>query len=160
MSESPPPPRTLAEKIDHLFRTIHPPGRDQFSYREVAAGINKRMGQTAISSTYLWQLRTGQSTDPKKSHLEAIADFFGVPPTYFFDDDVARRVEAELDLLRVLRDSPVRQLAFRAVDLSPEGLAAVADMIEHLRRIEGLPDGPERSRRRRPSRPNHPTSKP
>jgi transcriptional regulator with XRE-family HTH domain len=140
MSETKPPRRTLAERLDHLFRTIHPRGRGEYSYEEVAEAIRARGGPT-ISATYLWQLRKGVRDNPTKKHLEVLADFFGVSPAYFFDDEAAARIEAELELLVALRDRPVRQLALRAFGLSPESLAAIAEMIERVRQLEGLSEG-------------------
>jgi hypothetical protein len=69
-----------------------------------------------------------------------------VPVNYFFNDEVATRVDAELDLVVALRDSPIRQIALRSAGLSPESLAAIAEMIEHVRRLEGLGDQPELQR--------------
>lgn len=42
--------RTLAEKLDHLFRTVHPRGRGKYSYAEVAEGIRSRGGPTVSAS--------------------------------------------------------------------------------------------------------------
>lgn len=139
MSEAEPAPRrTLAEKIDRLFRTIHPRGSEEYSYAEVVEGIRERGGPT-ISTGYLWQLRNGRSDNPTKKHLEALADFFGVNPSYFFDETAAARIEQELELLAALRDAGVRSLALRASGLSPQGLAAIRGVIEHVRQVEGLP---------------------
>jgi transcriptional regulator with XRE-family HTH domain len=129
----------LAQKLDHLFRTVHPGTRGEYSFEEVAAAIRGRGGPT-ISATYLWQLRKGLRDNPTKKHLEALAAFFGVPPAYFFDDDAARRIEAELALLATLRDTSIRQIALRAVGLSPESLSALTEMILRVRQLEGLPD--------------------
>ncbi len=149
----PPRGRTLAEKIDRLFRTIHPQGRGEYSFEEVAEAIRARGGPT-ISATYIWQLRKGLKDNPTKKHLEALAGFFGVSPVYFFDDEVAARIEAELDLLVALRDAPVRHLAARAFGLSPESLSALAEMIERIRQLEGLPESTaEEARPRRGRRP-------
>jgi transcriptional regulator with XRE-family HTH domain len=142
MSDQTPRSRTLAEKLDQLFRTMHPRGRGEYTYREVAAGIRAQGGPRRMSATYLWQLRTGLKDNPSRRHLEALATFFGVPVSYFFDDAMAARIDAELALLRALRDTPIRRIALRLADLSPAGLAAIADMVEHVRRLEGLPDGP------------------
>src|SRR5690242_20470798 len=128
MPEAMPPTRTLAQKIDHLFQTIHPIDQGEYSYAEVASAINERGGPT-ISAAYIWQLRKGQRDNPTKKHLEALAQFFGVSPIYFFDDEAASRIDAELELLVALRDSSVRRIALRAMGLSPEFLSSVADMI-------------------------------
>jgi transcriptional regulator with XRE-family HTH domain len=143
--------RTLAAKVDRLFRTIHPRDRGEHSFEEVAEGIRARGGPT-VSATYLWQLRKGLRDNPTKKHLEALADFFGVSPSYFFDEDAAKRIDAELDVLAALRDAPVRHIALRAVGLSPESLATIADMVERVRQLEGLPEPGEGGGRRRRGR--------
>jgi transcriptional regulator with XRE-family HTH domain len=136
-----PPARSLADKIDRLFRTVRPAGRGEYSFEEVASTIRDRGGPT-ISASYVWQLRRGLKDNPTKKHLEALADFFGVPPSYFFDDEAAARVDAQLELLAAFRDTSVRRMALRAAGLSPESLGAVAETIERLRQLEGLA-GPE-----------------
>lgn len=133
---------TLAEKIDHLFRTIRPRYGGEYSYEEVARALREKGGPT-ISAAYVWQLRKGMRDNPTKRHLEALADFFGVPTGYFLDDEIAARIDAELELLAALRDSGVRQLALRASGLSPENLRAIAQIVEQVRKLEGLADGPE-----------------
>lgn len=131
---------TLAEKLDRLFKRAYPGGRGEYSYEEVAEGVNRR-GGTTISATYLWELRTGKKDNPRKKHLEAIADFFGIPPRYFFDDDSTARIDAQLELFAAMREAGIRQLALRATDLSPETLHTIAQLIERARQLEGLPNG-------------------
>jgi len=131
------PHDTLAQKLDRLFRTVRPKGRGEYSPDEVSAAIASRGGPT-ISSSYLHMLRKGQRDNPTKKHLEALADFFGVPPAYFFDDEAAARISAELDVLMSLRDTEVRQIALRATGLSAESLATVREVIERVRQLEGL----------------------
>lgn len=146
---------TLADKLERLFRTMHPRSRGEYSYEEVAEGIRAKGGPT-ISATYLWQLRKGLRDNPTKHHLEALADFFGVTPAYFFDEDAVERINAELDLLSALRDAPVRKIALRAFGLSAESLRAIADIIENVRKLEGLPE-PDAPRPRRGRPPRQPT---
>ncbi len=131
---------TLAEKLDLLFKTMHSRHRGEYTYDEVAQGIRKQDGPT-ISPAYIWQLRNGVKDNPRKKHLEALATFFGVPPSYFFDETAGARIYAQLELLAAMRDAKIRNLAMRAFDLSPDSVRAVADLVEHLRRIQGLPNG-------------------
>jgi transcriptional regulator with XRE-family HTH domain len=131
--------RSLADKLDHLFRTIHPASHGEYSFEEVAGAIRARGGPT-ISATYVWQLRRGVRDNPTKKHLEALAQFFGVPPAYFFDDEAAARIDAELALLVALRDGSVRRIALRAAGLSAESLGTITEMVERVRQLEGLPD--------------------
>jgi transcriptional regulator with XRE-family HTH domain len=142
MSAQTPSSRTLAEKLDRLFRTVRSRGASEYTYREVAEGIRAQGGPKKMSATYLWLLRTGVRDNPSRKHLEAIAVFFGVPVSCLFDEAVTAQIDAELQLVRALRDAPVRHIAVRAADLSSQGLSAIADMVEHVRRIEGIPDAP------------------
>ena len=125
----------MAEKLNHLFDAVHPAGQGPYSNEEVAAAIQEQGGPT-ISGTYIWLLRKGQRDNPTKKHLEALANFFGVPPAYFFDDEMASHLGAELDLLAALRDASVRDIALRVAELSPDSLDAIRGMIEQVRQLE------------------------
>jgi transcriptional regulator with XRE-family HTH domain len=128
---------SLADKLDRLFQAVRPAGRGEYSYQEVADAIRAEGGPT-ISATYLWQLRKGLRDNPTRNHLAALARFFGVSPAYFFDEDAAEVVDAQLSLLAAMRDASVRSVALRAAGLSVESLAAVQVVIDHARRLEGL----------------------
>lgn len=131
----PHPGYSLASKLDYLFRQVHPRGRGEFSYREVAAGIERAGGPT-VSASYLMYLRKGERTNPSLQHLEALAAFFGVPAAYFLDDATTADVVRQLDLLGVLRDAGVQSVALRMAELSPDGIAAVTRMVEEIRQAE------------------------
>jgi transcriptional regulator with XRE-family HTH domain len=131
-------PRTLGEKLSHLFESIHPAGRGPYSNEEVAAAIRDQGGPT-ISATYLWLLRKGQRDNPTLKHVEALAGFFGVPPAYFFDDETTAKVDAELELLNAMKDLGVQKVAMRVAGLSPRSLDSIAEMIDRVRELEGLP---------------------
>jgi transcriptional regulator with XRE-family HTH domain len=130
--------RTFADRLNYLFRTVRKPDQREYTNEEVANAITQDQGVT-ISASYLWYLRTGQRDNPTLKHLKALATFFGVPPSYFFDDETAERVEAELALLVAMKDARVRDLALRADGLSPESLDAIREMIARVRELEGLP---------------------
>ncbi|MBO0805845.1 MAG: helix-turn-helix transcriptional regulator [Nocardiopsaceae bacterium] len=130
--------RTLAERLEYLFRTVREPGRREYSNEEVATAIARDQGVT-ISASYIWYLRTGQRDNPTFRHLNALARFFGVPPAYFFDDDASAQVTAELALLTAMKDAGVRDVALRAAGLSPASLDTINDVIGRVRELEGLP---------------------
>ncbi|WP_433887533.1 XRE family transcriptional regulator [Streptomyces sp. CA-111067] len=133
---------TLAEKIDALFRVVRRADREQYSHEEVARACREATGDS-FSATYLWQLRTGRRDNPTKRHLEALAQFFQVPVAYFFDDAEGAQVAAELQLLGALRDAGVRSVALRAVNLSPEGMGTISDMIDLIARREAEKNSPD-----------------
>jgi transcriptional regulator with XRE-family HTH domain len=149
MPKQAPASRSLAEKIDHLFTVVHP-ARGEYTHEQVASAIEEAGGPT-ISATYLWQLRKGLRDNPTKRHLEALSSFFGVPPSYFFDEATAAQVDAELELLAAMRDPQVRRLATRAAGLSADTLKTLLGMVERARQLEGLTDDDQPPRRgRRP----------
>ncbi|MER7416553.1 XRE family transcriptional regulator [Micromonospora peucetia] len=129
------PTGALMEKINRLFEVIRRPDREHYRNEEVATACREATGES-FSTTYLWQLRSGRRTNPTKRHLEALAQFFQVPAAYFFDDEQSSRIAEELELLGALRNSAVRQIALRAVTLSPEGLDTISDMIDAIGRRE------------------------
>src|SRR3990172_9277568 len=86
---------TLAERIDCLFRTQRSPRGREYTYREVAAAVSGQNG-VKFSPAYLWQLRTGARDTPTLRHIEALARFFGVAPSYFFDEELTDLPEAHL----------------------------------------------------------------
>lgn len=133
--------RTFAERLNHLFETVRPAGKGSYTYEQVSAGVAE--AGYVISPAYVWQLRRGERTNPTLYHIEGLAAFFGVPPSYFLDPAVEERVNNQLKLLASLRDAGVRNVALRAHGLSPKGLAALEAMIERLRDMEDLHDDDE-----------------
>lgn len=132
--------RSLADKINHLFEAIRRDDGQEFSNEFVAAAICES-GETTISQSYIWQLRKGKKTNPTISHLQALADFFGVPVTYFFDDEVASKVERRLEtqqarVSEAIGSGDVRLMAMRAGELSPRGRKQVMDLLDVVYRLE------------------------
>jgi transcriptional regulator with XRE-family HTH domain len=132
----------LAQRLGHLFLTVHPEGRGPYSHAEVAEAINQVAGKNIISTVYIWQLRTGQRDNPTMRHLSALAAFFGVSPAYFFPDSETDQDGTRAELIEVLRDDSVRDLALRAAGLSDRSLKAIRKIIEGARSAEGL-TGPD-----------------
>jgi transcriptional regulator with XRE-family HTH domain len=128
----------LADKLNHLFRTVRAPDGREYSMDDVASEIRAR-GGPPISAAYLSLLRRGKRDNPTKEHIAALADFFGVSVTYFFDEPAAARFDTELDLLVSLRGSLVRRIAVMSNGLSEESLNAILAIVEQARRVERLP---------------------
>lgn len=132
--------RSFGQLLDHLFRKVHPPGRGPYTYAEVAQAIQEASGDEGrgISASAIQQLRSGQKKNPTRHTIKALADFFGVPAGYFFDDEVAERTKAEIQLAAAMRDEDVRRVALRASGLSPASLHMLTTVIEQARTLEGL----------------------
>lgn len=127
----------LATQLNHLFATVPKPGGGLWTNQEAAASMST--AGVTTSAAYLSQLRNGKRDNLSARHLAALAHLFAVPMEYFFDPALAERINADLQLLTAVRDAGVQTLALRAQGLSPESLSGVADMIEHIRRLEGRP---------------------
>src|SRR6266508_3988746 len=121
-------------RLDHLFQTVRAPDGGEYTYRHVATGIEQHVGYKT-SPSYLQVLRTGVRINPSIKHLHGLCAFFGVPIEYFFDEELARQFDAQLELAASLRDPAVRQLATRAVGLSVEALDTLTAMVEHVRQL-------------------------
>ena len=144
----------IAQRLDHLFATVHPPGRGPYSLREAADAINEAAGTSLISTAYLSQLRLGHRSQPSHARLLAIARFFGVDIRYFSDDETARQTDEQLAVLAAMRDIGVRSVALRAAGLSQASLKTVQAVIDNVRQLEGLDEVPgegEHDRRQDPT---------
>lgn len=128
----------LAERIDCLFRTHLSPRGREYTYREAASAMSAHDGIT-FSSAYLWQLRTGVRDNPTIRHIEALARFFDVSPSYFFDDELTDLPQPELRLLAATKHGLSRATATSLVGLSNDSLDAVSQLTSRLRELEGLP---------------------
>ena len=122
----------FAGRLNHLFETIPGPDGKLYTHEAVVKGIEAG-GETTISKAYLSELRTGKKDNPTLKHMEALAGFFGVTPTYFFgDDEYTERVQTELNLLAKMRRAGVTDIALRASDLSDTNLSMVEAILETI----------------------------
>ncbi len=124
---------TLAEKIDHLFKQFTRPDGREYTYQDVELGTGK-----AITDTYVWKLRSGQATNPSYRVLKALSDFFEVPVSYFFGEEVAPDYLQQMQLASQLHKAGVANIALRASGLDERGRQAILDMIEYVRKAQGL----------------------
>ncbi|PJE03600.1 MAG: XRE family transcriptional regulator [Mycobacterium sp.] len=141
MSESTPEtaqPSELSIKLNKLFETMRKPSQPALSNAAAAEAITRQTG-VSISSAYLWQLRQGMKTNPTVAHLRAIAEFFGVTPSYLIDPGIDPKIDEQLNLLAALRDAGVRDLAMRASGLTPQAISSLRAMVDHARQLEQLP---------------------
>jgi transcriptional regulator with XRE-family HTH domain len=148
----------LAERLDHLFATVHPQDRKPYTPKEVAEAINQAAGQRVISPVYLWELKTGRSDNPTLRHIAALAAFFGVSPVYFFDDAGKNPDALPPDLYAALARDEVREMALRAAGLSDASLRAISGMIDSARTLESPPA--RRASRLAPTRQSPPPASP
>jgi transcriptional regulator with XRE-family HTH domain len=113
---------SFSSKLNHLFEENRKPDGTRYSQKEViesAPGI--------LSRVYLWRLRTGKASRPSYRVVKALADFFGVDPTYFFPDD-------DLSTLDTPHSDLTQQIALRSAGLDEDGQRTVLMMIEAIKK--------------------------
>lgn len=114
---------TFAEKLDRLFKTITKPDGEEYSPEEIQAATDK-----AITSSYIYRLRAGKSTNPTIDKVKALADFFGIDPAYFLSD---KKSEPTPDPERL-----VASMALRARNIDLKTVEDMLLMIQALREKE------------------------
>lgn len=92
----------------------------------------------SFSATYLWGLRTGVKDNPTMRHLQALAGFFNVSPSYFFDEEL-KQVPENGRLLAATRHQTLRRVADSILGLSDDSLNALLNLAYRMRQLEGLP---------------------
>ncbi|MET9300694.1 hypothetical protein ABZX66_15335 [Micromonospora aurantiaca] len=159
-----PPLNTLAARVEYLFDKIRPtseelsdsdePGR-RYTNKEIADKINATAAETGvtISAAYIGELRRGVASDPRMSHVRALAGAFGVSSGYFVDEAAAQRIQEQIGLLNELRRMDVKQVALRHVladsGLSPTDTQLIEQMVARLRAVaqgagpDGISDAPD-----------------
>ncbi|WP_042419717.1 helix-turn-helix transcriptional regulator [Streptacidiphilus anmyonensis] len=133
---------SFSERLDVLFREVHPPNRGPYTYTEAAQGILEQTG-FKITASALQQLRTGVNKNPKFETVKALAEWFGVPVSYFSDDEVAEHARAQIAVVAAMRDQGIRRVALRAAGLSTESLKILSTVIDQARKLEGLEGNPD-----------------
>lgn len=114
------------------------PDQGEYSPEDVARTIAARGGH--ISPAYIYLLRKGERDNPTKKHIEALADFFRVPVSYFFDKGRENDWTEQLALAAAVKDNAMRLIVQRAAGLSPAALDGVLRIVEAARAIEHLPE--------------------
>lgn len=126
----------LADKLNHLFATVPKPGGGLHTNDTAAQALND--AGVSVSSVYLSHLRLGRRTNPSARLLAAIAQVFGVPIAYFFDNDLEEKVNADLATLASMRDNDVKGLMLKAHGLSRPNLRLLEELVDTIRKGEGL----------------------
>lgn len=130
------PQARLARKLNILLDLHESQGHEPLSYFE----ISEKMADlgTPLSRSRWAYMRSGDSSlAMDQALLENLASFFGVDRRYLLDDsaEIPDLVEAQLNLLKAMREARVRNFAARQLqDLSPETLARLREVIDrHVR---------------------------
>src|SRR5258706_6260043 len=114
----------FAEKLNRLFKEKRKPDGTLYTQTEVVENT-----KGVLTRVYLWKLRTGRASNPGLQVIRALAEFFGVDPSYFFVND---KMSMEFAKENQKRDQLVDQIALRSSELDHKGKQAVLYMIESI----------------------------
>lgn len=132
MTVATPAGRTLAGKVNWLISAARPAGGGPYSDAEIAALIRKATGEP-VTGTAISRLRSGQAANPHQRLIGAMAQFFGVPPDFFFDgydDDQASLTQEQAEMLAIIRASGITPANLRVLlELSPEARQLILDFV-------------------------------
>lgn len=112
----------FAQRLTRLFEETKRPDGKRWTLQYVADECVAR-GQS-VTKAYILHLKAGQRTEPRLSLVEALADVFRVPVTYFTADYAGRVTSDLLPLLMAMQDPGLRRVLGR-VDVAE--LAALSE---------------------------------
>lgn len=124
---------TFAEQLNELF--AHSARRT--TNTAVARALTEQ--GCPISIPYLAQLRTGVTTPPGDRYVRAIAAYFDVPLSHFyetpFESETDTGLEQDLELIHTISDHAVRRLLCNTHGLSPASVDILLRFDHHLRAL-------------------------
>lgn len=130
--------RLLAERLDVLFKTVPQDGSP--GQLHTAASVAEALNAQGIevTATHIRALRSGRRSNPSFRLLVGLAELFHVPIDYFVDDEASKEIQESLQALMAIRGTAVQQIMMRAHGVSPQSLDSVLNLLDQIRRIEGL----------------------
>src|SRR5687768_11538773 len=114
----------FATKLNRLFDEKTKPDGTRYSQKEVLESA------PVLTRVYLWRLRNGKVLRPSYAVVKALADFFGVDPGYFFENNQMKVTFVEDGRQKDLS----QQIALRSAGLDQDGQKAVLLMIEAIKK--------------------------
>lgn len=130
----------LAARLNRLFEVSRQPHGSRWTLAAASSALTA--AGVPVSDIYLGRLKSGEKANPSAQLLHAIAELFGVPLEYFFDEEKSRAVDKQLELLSAVQDQRVRAILARSAGVSDGGLEAVLNVLNHVRTVEGVTDVP------------------
>jgi transcriptional regulator with XRE-family HTH domain len=130
--EQPKRKRDIADRLNHLFEAV----KNERTGRPYTNVDVARMSLGGLTEEDVAGIRAGALTNPTMGQVVALADAFGVHPSYFLDTGKEPALLGEQEI-NALGDRRARAILNRSMGLSDREKDMVLDMIEHL---DGLHD--------------------
>ena len=128
--EQPPRKRGIADLLNRLFEAIkNERTGEPYTNAEVT-----RMSLGDLTEEEVGGIRTGALENPTISQVVALAEVFGVHPSYFLDTGKEPALLGEQEIY-ALGDRRAREILNKSLDLSDREKDMVLDVIQHLGRL-------------------------
>lgn len=125
---------TIGQKVEWLFKNILKADGSQYTNQEVEEGTEK-LGYKVTVPT-IWKIRHDKTRNPGYLTLRALALFFRVEPTFFYEDELSLEELTEIKRRSIYMNSQVSEIALRASELDQKGRDFVLDMIKYIQQKE------------------------
>jgi transcriptional regulator with XRE-family HTH domain len=127
---------SIADKTNRLFDVI----RNEKSGLPLTNAEVARMSLGDLSEEQVEQIRSGKLTNPSMNQVVALADVFGVHPSYFLD---AARKPPLLDeeAMRIFQDETVSAIAHKSLHLPGRERQMILSIIQQFEDTQGTGDG-------------------
>ena len=137
--------RAMAGKVNHLFEVIrNKKTGEPYTNAEVArmsrGGLTGRVG--GLSEEEVRKLRSGEIPNPSVNQVVALADVFGVQPSYF----VARGEGSLLldrEAMEALEDDTTNAILHKSIRLPKRERDMILAIIQRFEDLHNPPDTPE-----------------
>ncbi len=135
-AESLPKDNSLADKTNRLFDVV----RSEKSGKPYTNAEVARMSLGDLSEEHVKQIRAGKLTNPSMNQVVALADVFGVHPSYFLAMNRKPPLLDE-DAMRIFQDETVSAIAHRSLHLPGRERQMILNIIQQFEDTQGADDG-------------------
>ena len=111
----------FANRLNYAFKTITKEDGTEYTPEDIQSATNK-----AVTSSYVWRLRSGKADNPSIIVVKVLSDFFDVKPSYFLDDPEEEGGPITQSL---------NQIALRSGSLEDADRALILQMIDHIKHV-------------------------
>ena len=125
--------RGIANRLNHLFEAI----KNERTGEPYTNAHIVRMSLGNLTEEEVGGIRTGALKNPTMSQVVALAEAFGVHPSYFLDTGKEPALLGEQEI-KALGDRRARAILNKSLDLSDREKDMVLDMIQHLGKLHDL----------------------
>jgi transcriptional regulator with XRE-family HTH domain len=119
--------RDVAGRLNHLFAIV----RNERTGEPYSSADIARMSLGDLTEDEVEDIRTGTLGNPAISQVVALAEAFGVHPSYFLETGRNPALLGEQEM-NALGDSRARAILNKSLNLSDREKDMVLDMIQHL----------------------------